>query len=345
MYYVTGEFRGTVDFDPGGGTDVHVVEDTIEAFLSKFDSSGNFLSRSWGNRIFWGQGVDVDSGGNAYVMGTFMSGSVMRLRSRSGTDNHSSNGGYDVFIVKYDADGNYLWGRTWGGSGYESSGNPRVDASGNVCAPGGYQSGVDFDPGTGSSYHTSNGGTDAFISKFDTSGNFAWARVWGSSGWDTAYGSEMDSGGNVLAAGRFEGSVVFDPGVGTDYHSAGDDMYVFLLKLTPDGAHAWARTWDGYTHWNVGSGLAVDASDNIYFASAFEGSVDFNPSGGDIHTSSGSQDAFVSKFSSTGVYQYALAWGGTGQDICNQAALDTSGNIYATGDFRAPSTSTRGPAL
>jgi hypothetical protein len=250
------------------------------------------------------------------------------------TDYHSSNGAYDAFLSKFNSDGDYQWARTWGGSSYESSGTPRVDGSGNIYVCGGFQSYVDFDPDTGTASHWSNGGVDSFVSKFNPSGDFQWVRVWGSSGWDTAYGCEADDTGNCYVAGRFAGTVDFDPSGGTDYHTAtgGDDL--FLSKFNSSGDFQWARTWEGNTHWNVGSGLTVDGSGNVYVAGLFDGNVDFDPGGGtDYHASNGDDDAFMSKFNSSGDFQWALTWGGVNDDVGNQVAWDSSGYLYIAGYF------------
>lgn len=338
--YVTGEFRNTVDFDPGTGVESRTCVATVNAFLSKFNPDGEFQwVRTWGDRILWGEGVIADNSGNVYVMGTFMDPTTSGQTDfdpSGATDYHSSKGYYDVFLSKFNSSGDYQWARTWGGSLYESSGTPRVDGSGNIYACGGYQSGVDFDPSTSSSaYHSSNGGNDAFVSKFNPSGDFQWVRVWGGSGWDTAYQCEADSDGTVYVAGRFAGTVDFDPTGGVDNHSAtgGDDL--FLSKLSATGAYQWARTWEGNTHWNVGSGLTIDDSGNVYFAGQFEDSVDFDPgTGTDWHTSNGDDDAFLSKFSSIGDFIWARTWGGIGSDAGNQVAWDGDENLYVTGYFR-----------
>jgi hypothetical protein len=94
---------------------------------------------------------------------------------------------------------------------------------------------VDFDPGGGLDNHTSNGSADAFLSKFDSSGNFKWAHTWGGSNIDQGFGVVADGNGNAYATGQFQGIVDFDPGSGVDDHSNGD-YGIFLNRFKPDGS-------------------------------------------------------------------------------------------------------------
>jgi len=335
--YVTGYFRDTVDFDPGSGVDNHTSNGEADVFLSKFDSSGAFIwARTWGGSDDndEGYGVAVDGSGNVYVTGYFHG--TVDFDPGSGVDNHTSNGQYDVFLSKFDPLGAFKWARTWGGS-YEDEGwGVAVDGSGNVYVTGWFSGTVDFDPGSGVDNHTSNGYFDVFLSKFDSSGAFKWARTWGGSYDDEGRGVAVDGSGNVYVTGWFMGTVDFDPGSGVDNHTSYPGWDVFLSKFDSSGAFIWARTWAGcgfyYTDWSLG--VAVDGSGNVYVTGAFEGTVDFDPgSGVDNHTSIGHTDVFLSKFDSSGEFEWARTWGGTHYNYGYGVAVDGSGNVYVTGRF------------
>ena len=96
-----------------------------------------------------------------------------------------------------------------------------VDSSGNIYTTGLFQGTVDFDPGAGTANLTSNGGRDVFVSKLDSSGNYLWAKSWGSAADpglnadDTSRSVAVDSSGNVYTTGYFQRTVDFDPGAGT----------------------------------------------------------------------------------------------------------------------------------
>ncbi|MCK4719058.1 hypothetical protein KAU08_00290, partial [bacterium] len=128
---------------------------------------------------------------------------------------------------------------TWGGSGYDRGRGVAADGSGYVYITGYFRSTVDFDPGGGDP-HTSNGGADVFLSKFDSSGNFEWALTWGGSGYDRGYGVAVDGSGKVYVTGVFEFKVDFAPtdppcSEAPDEHTSNGWFDIFLTKHLPDG--------------------------------------------------------------------------------------------------------------
>ena len=86
--------------------------------------------------------------------------------------------------------------------GAESGKSVVVDSSGNVYTTGYFANG-DFDPGSGTTNLTSNGGYDVFVSKLDSSGNYVWAKSFGGSGRDYGHSVAVDSSGNVYTTGSF----------------------------------------------------------------------------------------------------------------------------------------------
>jgi len=271
-------------------------------------------------------GVAVDGTGNVYVTGYF--------RGIAGFgEPHISNGLQDVFLGKLGSSGEFLWARTWGGPKDDRGFGVAVDGAGNVYVTGSFEDTVDFDPDGGNDPHTSNGGSDVFLSKFDPSGDFKWARTWGGTGvFDGGYGIAADGLGNVYVTGEFYQTVDFDPG-GGDPHSSSGSADVFLSRFDSSGDFDWARTW-GAAGQDQGRGAAIDGSSNVYVAGWFGGTVDFDPGGGDPHTSNGSFDVFLSEFDSSGDFKWARTWGGTSGDGAYGVAADSSGSVYVTGYFQ-----------
>jgi hypothetical protein len=295
---VTGLFQDLVDFDPGPGVDNHTSNGWYDVFLSKFDSLGNFQwAKTWGGIDFdCGYGVAVDGSGNVYVTGCFEA--TIDFDPGPGVDNHTSNGYYDVFLSKFDSLGNFQWAKTWGGIDYDYGWGVAVDGSGNAYVTGLFYETVDFDPAAaGVDNHTSNGSYDVFLSKFDSSGNFIWAKTWGGSSGDCGNGVAVDSSGSAYVTGCFASTVDFDPGSGVDNHISNGSVDVFLSKFDSLGAFLWAKTWGGNSDDN-GYGVAADNSGNAYVTGFFYSTVvDFDPGNGvDNRISNGEYDAFLSKF-------------------------------------------------
>jgi hypothetical protein len=312
----------------------------------------NPLHFSWART--WG-GTDTDKGmctavddfGNLYVFGSFMD--VVDFDPGSGVDEHSSNGLEDIFLSKFDSNGDFVWARTWGGIDEDNT-DPRddyfpqrgiiTDTSGNVYVTGNFRDVVDFDPGPGIDEHTSVGGTDIFLSKFDSSGDFIWARTWGGPYWNPdnlfegGYDLAIDYSENIFVTGTFRDTVDFDPGSGIDEHTSNGYCDVFLSKFDTSGNFIWALTWGGI--WSdFGYGVATDSSGNVFASGQFRKTVDFDPSndGIDMHTAIGSKDAYFSKFDWNGSFIWARTWGGSSSTNSFEVVTDDFGNIYVGGGY------------
>lgn len=234
--YTTGYFFGTVDFNPGVGTFNLTSNGNEDVFISKLNSSGDFL---WAKKIGgssgdYGQAIALDASGNIYTTGFFAY--TVDFDPGPGTFNLSSTGGFqDIFISKLDASGNFLWAKQMPGTGNSASYSIKLDATGNVYTTGVFQYTIDFDPNAGIANLTSSGGvnTDIFISKLDALGNFLWAIKLGDTLYDQGSSIAIDQLGNVYTTGYFIGTSDFDPGVGTfNLTSTGDYSDIFIQKLS-----------------------------------------------------------------------------------------------------------------
>ncbi|MDP6288444.1 MAG: SBBP repeat-containing protein, partial [Acidimicrobiales bacterium] len=113
-----------------------------------------------------------------------------------------------------------------------------------------------------------------------------------------------------------------------------------LLWMPASPAGAWSSD-DGAVAVFGGSGsndqghsVVVDSSGNVYTTGKFYGTVDFDPGAGTTNlTSNGGRDAFVSKLDSSGNYVWAKSFGDSGNDSGAWVAVDSSGNVYTTGNF------------
>jgi len=332
--YVTGWYWGTVDFDPGAGIDEHISIGMSDAYLCKYDSDGNFLwAKTWGaTQLDIGHAIAMDSLENIYVTGWFLE--TFDFDPGDGTDEHTSNGAYDAFLSKFDSNGDFQWARTWGGTSGETGAGVATDESDNVFVIGRIMSDTDFNPGPGSDDHSLIGESDAYLSKFDSAGNFLWAKTWGGTLSDGSDGVTTDVSGDVSVIGYFEGTFDFDPGAGTDEHTSNGEFDTFLSTFDSDGAFQWTRTWGGMLT-EAGFGLSADSSGNKYASGWYMDTVDFDP-GIDVdeHTSNGDKDIYLSSFDPDGNFLWARAWGGTMSDICNDVAVDEPGNLFITGSFQ-----------
>ncbi|HEX9744981.1 MAG TPA: SBBP repeat-containing protein [bacterium] len=347
-FYVTGFYFSTVDFDPSGGTDFHPGFGSWDSFVSKFDAEGNYQwAATWGATGYADSAreVAVDSSGNVYVCGWWqnnLSPAQIDLDPGPSQDWFYGTVGDNGYVIKLDSTGAYQWGASWNAADWEwfDCYGIAVDIDGNVWLSGSFQgANVDLDPTSGVDPVTTVGGgswRDAFLIKLDTDGNYEFGYNWGGGFQDYGQDIIIDSAGNAVVTGSFAGvNVDFDPGVPTAFRgTTGDfDLDVYVTSFDSTGAHNWVKSW-GSSSSEEGYGLAVDQNGNILVSGYFAGSCDFDPDGaGDVHNTNGGSDAFVCRLDSSGTFDWAETWGGTGADVSYGVTADNLGGVGVTGYF------------
>ncbi len=227
----------------------------------------------------------------------------------------------------------FEWAKQTGGTGTDNGTKITLDASGNVYTTGSFQGTVDFDPGTGISTLISNGSSDIFITKFDASGNFIWARQMGGILSDAGVSIDVHTTGEIYVTGVFQDAVDFNPNIGiTTLVSAGDSD-IFICKFDASCNLIWAKSMGG-SNADRPAGIAIDASGNVLTAGVFQGTADFNP-GTVVYNlvSAGSNDLFISKLNSSGNFTWGKRIGGADNEEISAIALDPGGNVYTIGHF------------
>lgn len=333
--YTTGFFNGTADFDPGPSTYYLTSPGTVhgDIFISKLDNSGNFVwaLKFGGSSSDRGLSITIDSAGNICSTGIY-SGSV-DFDPGSGVYNLLTITGVNhIYISKLSSDGNFIWAKSFG-AGYNQDGTSiAVDSSGNVYTAGVFWGIGDFDPGPATYYLTSFGYSDIFISKLNASGDFVWVRQFGDTLEDSAQPIAIDHSGNVVTTGIFNGTVDFDPGVGTYNLNSLGSTDIFISKLDSSGNFIWAKQF-GDTISEVALSLALDDTGNVFTAGCFRGTIDFDPGAGINSLTADSFDIFISKLDSSGNFMWVKQIGGNNNDVAFSIDVDGAGNIYTTGYF------------
>jgi len=332
--YTTGEFRGTVDFDPGTETDNHISAGERDVFITRINADGTY---GWtqdigGTSIDAGRSVAVDENGNIYVTG-FFSGSVDFDFSAEEIDVKISAGNTDIFLTKIYADGSYGWTQKMGGASVETSWSAAVDGNGNIFLTGTFQGSMDFNPEqAGTDFHTSAGGRDIFITRINSDGSYGWTGTMGGTGNDNGQSVAVDRNGNVYLTGYFYNTVDFDPGEGTDSHTSVGSNDIFLTRLDAEGTYGWTLTMGG-TGSDSSQSVAVDRNGNVYLTGGFAYEVDFDPGEGiDSHTAAGT-DIFLTRINVDGSYGWTQTMGDASSDSGTSVTVNGRGNIYVTGYF------------
>lgn len=313
--YATGVLNGTADFDPGGGTFNLTSAGAQDVFVAKLAPDGDLL---WAHAIGGassdeGLGIFADPAGNVYVTGYFMG--TVDFDPGPGTSNLTSAGDQDMFVLKLSTDGDLLWAKRIGGAGADTGSAIAVDRGGNVLTTGYYTGTVDFDPGAGEANLPGVGDTDAFVSKLDSGGAYVWARLLGGAGSEEGLAIATDAADNVYSAGRFAGTVDFDPSgaVSNRTSNGGTDGYAW--RLDADGYLEWAAPLGG-TGDDTARAISVDRYDFAVVGGSFAGMADLDPhlTNSLNLTSAGGLDAFLVRLDYNGELTWAKHAGGVNDD-------------------------------
>lgn len=331
--YVTGFFKGTADFDPGSGVANMSSNGDFDVYISKLDRNGNFIwARSFGNSFF-DRAIDlaIDQHNNVYVVGEFRG--TVDFDPGSSLMNRTSNGGYDIYVVKFDELGTFQWVKTIGGAMGDAPRSIEYDLGGSLLISGNFEDSVDFDPGIATHILHSKGASDIFLLKLDTAGNFDWATSRGGSGVDGANTVFSDPSSNIYLIGYFSDSVNFNPGGLGDVHHSQGGIDVFVQKLNSNGLVEWTGSFGG-TSIDFGVDISVDLNKNALIVGEYRSTVDFDPGSGSFPlTSKGNDDVFVLKLDSSGSFVDAASFGSNSVEGGHAIANDPSGNVYVHGIF------------
>ncbi len=331
-----GAFGGSFDFDPGIGIQNLTSNGIYDIFISKYDSSGNlFWAKSMGGIGYdFPLTIGLDMYGNIYFAGYFED--TVDFDPGGATFNLISNGYEDMFISKIDSNGNFIWAKQIGGSGYDEITSIYVNNFGDVFLTGFFTGAVDFDTGTGIFNVTSIGYSDIFISKLDNTGNLVWVKNIGGTYNNAGTAITLDSAGNIYTTGNFVDTVDFDPGIGV-YNlislstTGGSDM--FLYKSDNSGNFIWAKSFGGSGSLGPLS-IALDDFGNVLTTGWLLGSVDFDPDTSYFGlVSTVNRDIFISKLDNNGDFVWAKPFTGGGYDMAYSIQIDALGSVYTTGVF------------
>ena len=331
--FISGHFVGTTDFDPGIPTyTLSAPGGFYQSYLLKLNASGNFV---WVKSISGTSDVLVtsialDASANIYCTGHYFG--TGDFDPGLTTYTLASAGSDDIFMLKLDATGNFIWAKSMGGIGSNYANCLAVDALGNSHLTGASAGTADFDPGVGIYNLTSAGPTDIFVLRLDALGNLGWVKTIGTSSasqWlkNAGLSIDLDNWGNVYTVGAFSGSLAvdFDPGAGTYFMNAAPtaSWSSFITELDAVGNFIWAGTMQG----GEARSVIVNGS-NVYVAGIFVASNDLDPTVG-TYSPVGFSDGFIVKLTTApSIGGPVLLCNNNGSATATYSVLPEPGNTY-----------------
>lgn len=316
--YLCGYFKGTALFDDNstqltsnGHWDIFLAKYSADGVLQYVNSFGDYAADL-------AMQVKVDANDNLYMLGSFIG--IINFDPTNTAPALTSNGINDGFLIKYNSDGEYQWGRNMGGASNDHSYNFDIDQNGNIFVTGGIRSTT---ASFGAISLVNNGGYDIFLTQLDQDGNFIWAKNYGATANDGGYAVKADNNGNIFVSGIYRDSVDFGDGMLYNVDSSG----VFLTKLDVDGNTVWSKSFSGISNEDYGRALQFGQNGEIYLSGYFSGdSMSFNPLNSlDYCNYNGGADGYIAKFVECDFKHKTII-----QNLCFGDSILFGGNYYTT---------------
>ncbi len=319
---ITGSFEDMVTFGLGEPNETTLTSTgTGDIFVAKLNLQGELIAAKQVSGVGHEESrVVIDEVDNVYVFSRFVGSLTLGLGEINETMLTALGNG-DVFLAKFNSNGELVWAKHVGGTGDEGIDGIEIDGVGNSYVIGGF--GIAAGVGEMITFRlgeanpitlTSQGSGDIFIAKYDLSGNLLWVKQAGGEGFDDIEGLTVDPLGNAFVLGSFGNifgspfgdilgnSITIDLGGGnpTTLNSAGlRDLYI--AKYDQNGNLLWARS-DGGLGDEESADISVDNLGHSYATGYFTGSVIFGS--GEVNQttlpSAGGTDFFIAKFSTSG---------------------------------------------
>jgi len=287
---ITGTFEGMATFGSelsiasNGGNDIFIVKlngnTGIPIFIRRIGSSDHdYLHEHTRDKL-----------NNIFLIGDFRQ--MIDLDPGFGESIHNTKGLTDIFLLKMSTSGDFLWAKTYGGTGVDYGHSVITDGSGNVIITGQFSENVRF--GSTLQVVQSKGGTDVFLTKLDENGNTLWVNSYGDTANDQGNKVIVNNTGIIYLAGLFRGRVDFDPSFSYNNSSesrGGADAFVALYNQ--DGSYNDHYSIGGIANEQIND-MALKFNGELISTGGFGAIVDFEPGSSETNIfSTGGLDAFL----------------------------------------------------
>ena len=320
--YISGYFRSaSIDFGNVTLDNEDSTGSSTDIFIIKYDSSGNI---QWGRSVVnpdWELSNAICTDGkDIYVTGQFHGPCIF------GNDTLTSLGSYDIFLAKYNSNGNLSWARSVGGLRWDNSLGICTDLNSNVYVTGNFENLAIF----GNDTIYGNWYSNTFLAKFDNNGYVIWAKpVAGTNFYrSSALGICSDASNNIYITGWFMYSIVFSNDTLSNYGTAS----VYTAKYDSSGNAIWGRS-PGGTGNDFGNSICRTIGSNVVVTGYFESSY-LNFGGIPVlNANVGFDDIFVVEYDANGNSIWATGIGDSDNDFGMGTCSGIDGSTYVTGYF------------
>lgn len=316
--YVTGWFEGATHF----GDIILYSEGGKEVFLAKYSNEGEVLwvKRYWGQASNTAAGICLDWDNFPIITGWFAES------IHFGDIVLESNGSYDMFVARINANGDVIWAKSAGGEGDDYGNRVTTNLEFDVLVSGSFRYTAHF----GETSITSEGNRDIFVANYSNAGNFHWVKKAGGAGEDRAYDIISGAEGQTYITGMFNGKAFF----GEHNITSGGIVSTFIAKMNAGGEFMWVRNGTGGANdYARGYGISMDSEGHVYGNGTYSGMLTFSEN--TIYSSGGEYDfdTYLVKYNHEGGLGWLRSGGGYGNDQAMDLFTDANGNSFTTGFF------------
>lgn len=352
---LAGSIGGTVyDLDPSDTVRSLFGHAGRDAFVARYSSDGQYRwAWSFGdaetdptseNQFDEAFDCDVDARGNVYLTGAF-SGAIDLDPSTDPTSGvyASTTAAMDVWFASFAEDGSFRWARAVGGIGRDEGHGIRV-FNGDVIVAGCFSAAIDMDLSENVHECVSNGGTDAFIVRYDSALAVRWTTSFGSAGSDDQVHAgclDLSASGEASISGEFGGSVDLDRGPAVVRLISKGQSDVFYVRYAPDSSIVRSFNVGGAGN-DRAERLRMDSEGSVFLTGGFQTVADFDPGSGVLSLLAGgvngAYNAFIAKYSVDGDVRWATSFGAavSGEEFVTEGrglAVDDINGVWVTGPF------------
>lgn len=343
--YVAGNFKDTLDVDPGPDDYILYSRNDHNYFIAKYSSSFQFLKahqfESRGDDYIYT--IALDDSANLYVAGELSD----FVDADPGPDTLSLVAGHNLqraFWAKYDSSLNLVNGFCLDELEPTKYMRIAVDKEQSTFLSIMFKGTIDFDPSASNYALVSNSPFVEVIAiaKYDSLGNFLSAKTIGSNPRQSnvlpIVVTNLDTEGSIYLASTYIDSTDFDPGAGSSILTSAAPGYAFIAKYDNDIRYKWVKGLGQFVNSLYPESLrsfVKDSVGNIYIMGGFYGNIDIDPDPNNVNmlTSNGGQDVFVAKFNSSGALISARSFGGKYDDAPGDIVVDVRQHVYIMANF------------
>lgn len=320
--YITGYFNFEAAFE-----DTVVSLDGANIFfIAKYDINGNFI---WVNAegnygLNDGYSITSDNNDNIYVTGRFYDTTFFQKDT-----NLISSGKSDIFIAKYNVNGDLIWAKQAGGTSFDEGRFITTDNNDDIYVTGEFRDTAYFD----TAVLITDEHFNVFLSKYNSAGNLLWIKHIESNAHCYSRSIATDNNNFVYIPGSFRDTINFNdtlPDGNEAILTSKENYDIFIAKYDTIGNLLWIKQI-GDDYYNGGNYIITDSEDNFYLVGNFKEAISI----GDTLLTCYSPDessvnVFIAKFDNNGNFIWAKKIGSY-IDGVGGIITDSDNNVYVTG--------------